>query len=115
MNHRELIFSREHTSILPFALIELCFIPHRYPSKGERLALLGIGSLGYISWTLHIYRITGRWVYPIFRALNPLGIAAFFLGAIGVLIFYSHMGAFLCRMIWGDTVVIFDTSKKKSK
>ncbi|XP_060098984.1 androgen-dependent TFPI-regulating protein [Heteronotia binoei] len=104
-----------HSSIFPFALIELCFIPHRYPSKEKRLGLLGIGCLAYISWILHIYQISGKWVYPVFHALNQLGIAAFFLGAFGVLVLYSHMGAFLCRMIWGDTVVIFDTSKKKSK
>ncbi|XP_077209320.1 androgen-dependent TFPI-regulating protein [Paroedura picta] len=104
-----------HSLILPLALLELCIIPRRYPSKGKRLALLGIGSLGYISWTVHIYQKTGKWVYPIFHALNSVGIAALFLGAIGVCVFYSNMGAFLCRMIWGDTVVISDTSKKKSK
>lgn len=104
-----------HSSVFPVALIELCLIPRRYPSKGKRLALLGIATLSYAAWSLHIYSVTGRWVYPFLGVLNSLGIAVFFLGAFGIAVFYSQMGAFLSRMIWGDTVVLFDSSKKKSK
>nr|XP_056710951.1 androgen-dependent TFPI-regulating protein [Euleptes europaea] len=104
-----------HTSIFPFALIELCFVPRRYPSKRKRLSLLVITCLGYIAWSVKIYSVIGRWAYPILDSLSPLGIAALFLGSFGMIAFYCQLGAFLCRMIWGDTVVIFDTSKKKSK
>ncbi|XP_054840576.1 androgen-dependent TFPI-regulating protein [Eublepharis macularius] len=104
-----------HTWIFPAVLIELCITPHHYPSKRKRLALLGIGCLSYISWLLQIYSVTGKWAYPIFNYLSPLSIAVFFLLCLGFAILYSNMGAFLCRMIWGDTVVILDSSMKKSK
>ncbi|XP_048364091.1 androgen-dependent TFPI-regulating protein [Sphaerodactylus townsendi] len=104
-----------HTSIFPFALIELFSVPRRYPSERKRLLWLIIGCLGYIAWSVHIYSVTGKWAYPILDVLSPLSKIAFFLGSCGVVAFYSQTGAFLWRMIWGDSVVIFDASKRKSK
>nr|XP_020652790.1 androgen-dependent TFPI-regulating protein isoform X1 [Pogona vitticeps] len=104
-----------HTAIFPLALLELFTTPRRYPSKGKGFSLLGIAGFAYTSWVLWIYSVTGKWVYPVFEVLSPLGRVAFFSIGFLIMFFIYNVGEFLCRMIWGDSIVILDIYKKKSK
>ncbi|XP_061447992.1 androgen-dependent TFPI-regulating protein isoform X1 [Rhineura floridana] len=104
-----------HTVIFPLVLVDLFITPHHYPSKGKGLSLLGIASSAYLCWILWIYSVTGKWVYPVFEALSPLAIAAFFFGSAALLLFIYNTGEFLCHMIWGDSIVRLDVYRSKSK
>nr|XP_003223614.1 PREDICTED: androgen-dependent TFPI-regulating protein [Anolis carolinensis] len=104
-----------HTAIFPLTMLDLFSTPRRYPSKGKGLSLLGIGGFSYLCWVLWIYSVTGKWVYPVFEVLSPLAIAGFFLGSFIILLIMYNTGEFFCRMIWGDSIVILDIYKKKSK
>ncbi|XP_028593565.2 androgen-dependent TFPI-regulating protein [Podarcis muralis] len=104
-----------HTIILPLSLMDLLTTPHRSPSKGKGISVLAIGGAAYVCWFLWIYSVTGKWVYPLFEELSAPGIAAFFVGSTVVALFCYNTGEFLVRMIWGDSVVILDIYKKKSK
>ncbi|XP_066481718.1 androgen-dependent TFPI-regulating protein [Tiliqua scincoides] len=104
-----------HTSILPLTLLDLLITPRRYPSKGKGLSLLTITMVAYLCWLLWIHFVTGNWVYPVFEALSPFSKAAFFAGSGVFLLLAYNAGEFLCRMIWGDSVVVVDTYKRKSK
>ncbi|KAL9870259.1 androgen-dependent TFPI-regulating protein isoform 2-T2 [Geothlypis trichas] len=97
-----------HTAVLPFALLEILALPHRYPAKKKGLILLGFVAFLYISWVLWIYSVTGEWVYPLFALFNPLGLAAFFAGSLAIIVAFYNFGEFLNRMIWGDSIVILD-------
>ncbi|KFP81906.1 Androgen-dependent TFPI-regulating protein, partial [Acanthisitta chloris] len=92
-----------HTAVLPFALLEIFALPHRYPTKKKGLSLLGFVAFLYISWVLWIYSVTGEWVYPLFTLFSPLGLAAFFAGSLAVIVCFYNFGEFLNRMIWGQS------------
>ncbi|NXQ89923.1 ADTRP protein, partial [Nyctibius grandis] len=92
-----------HTAVLPFALLEILATPHRYPAKKKGLILLGFVAFLYISWVLWIYSVTGEWVYPLFALFNPVGLAAFFAGSVAIIVSFYNFGAFLNRMIWGQS------------
>ncbi|XP_034980916.1 androgen-dependent TFPI-regulating protein [Zootoca vivipara] len=104
-----------HTVILPLSLMDLFITPHRYPSKRKGISVLAIGGTAYVYWLLWIYSVTGRWVYPIFEKLSVPGIGALFVVSTLVALFCYNTGEFVCRMIWGDSIVILDIYKKKSK
>ncbi|CAI5779995.1 androgen-dependent TFPI-regulating protein [Podarcis lilfordi] len=104
-----------HTIILPLSLMDLLITPHRSPSKGKGISILVIGGAAYGCWSLWIYSVTGKWVYPLFEKLSAPGIAAIFVGSVFLTLFCYNTGEFLVRMIWGDSVVILDIYKKKSK
>ncbi|XP_053105595.1 androgen-dependent TFPI-regulating protein isoform X1 [Hemicordylus capensis] len=104
-----------HTTILPLVLLELLVTPRRNPSKAKGISFLLIASVAYVCWLLWIHSVTGKWAYPFFDFLSPLSTTVFFLGCAVFLLFFFNMGGFLCRMIWGDSIVILDIYKKKSK
>ncbi|KQK82731.1 androgen-dependent TFPI-regulating protein [Amazona aestiva] len=101
-----------HTAILPFAVLEILALPHRYPAKKKGLILLGFVSFLYISWVLWIYSVTGEWVYPLFALFSPAGLAAFFAISLAIIISFYNFGEFLNRIIWGDSIVILDYRQK---
>ncbi|XP_062473884.1 androgen-dependent TFPI-regulating protein isoform X1 [Pezoporus occidentalis] len=101
-----------HTAILPFAVLELLALPHRYPAKKKGLILLGFVSFLYISWVLWIYSVTGEWVYPLFALFSPAGLAAFFAVSVAIIISFYNFGEFLNSVIWGDSIVILDYRQK---
>ncbi|NXY83779.1 ADTRP protein, partial [Alcedo cyanopectus] len=92
-----------HTAVLPFAVLEILALPHRYPAKKKGLVLLGFVAFLYISWVLWIYSVTGEWVYPLFALFSPAGLAAFFAGSVAIIISFYNFGEFLNRMIWGES------------
>ncbi|XP_051711076.2 androgen-dependent TFPI-regulating protein isoform X2 [Oryctolagus cuniculus] len=91
-----------HTSIVPLSLLEIVLRPHHYPSRKAGLTLLAAGSLAYISRVLWIYSETGKWVYPVFAKLSPVGLAVFFslsfVLSAGIYLF----GEKLNHWKWGD-------------
>ncbi|XP_063154964.1 androgen-dependent TFPI-regulating protein [Candoia aspera] len=104
-----------HTVILPLVLLEIFVTPQRYPSMGKSLVILGAAALCYQVWILYIYAKTEKWVYPVFEILSPLSKIVFG-GIAAIILFFCYMiGRFLHLMIWGDTVVMLDVYKKKSK
>ncbi|KFQ34135.1 Androgen-dependent TFPI-regulating protein [Merops nubicus] len=96
-----------HTAVLPFAVLEILAMPHRYPAKRKGLVLLGLVAFLYISWVLWIYSVTGEWVYPLFALFSPAGLAAFFAGSLAVIVSFYNFGEFLNRMIWGQSKFCF--------
>ncbi|NXS00976.1 ADTRP protein, partial [Oxylabes madagascariensis] len=65
-----------HTAVLPFALLEILALPHRYPAKKKGLILLGFVAFLYIT---------------------------FFAGSLAIIISFYNFGEFLNRMIWGQS------------
>ncbi|XP_061202487.1 androgen-dependent TFPI-regulating protein isoform X2 [Neopsephotus bourkii] len=118
ISSRDLLFSvlafplSTHTAILPFAVLEILALPHRYPAKKKGLILLGFVSFLYISWVLWIYSVTGEWVYPLFALFSPAGLAAFFAVSVAIIISFYNFGEFLNHVIWGDSIVILDYRQK---
>ncbi|KAM8811438.1 androgen-dependent TFPI-regulating protein isoform 2-T2 [Eudromia elegans] len=101
-----------HTTILPFAFLEIFATPHRYPTKKKGLFLVGFAYFLYMSWVLWIYSVTGEWVYPLFGLFSPLGLAAFLAGSLAITVCFYSFGEFLNRMIWGDSIAILDYKRK---
>ncbi|XP_039205407.1 androgen-dependent TFPI-regulating protein [Crotalus tigris] len=104
-----------HTLVFPLGLVEMVVVPHQYSSVGKSLSILGMTALGYQLWVLYYFAKTGKWLYPFFEFLSPLGIIVFAGIGLVTLFFYYMLGRFLNRMIWGDTVPVLDVYKKKSK
>ncbi|XP_026525831.1 androgen-dependent TFPI-regulating protein [Notechis scutatus] len=104
-----------HTLVFPSALVEMFVIPHQYPSVGKGLSIVGMTALAYLLWIFYFFAKTGKWIYPIFKFLSPLGMIAFSGIAAVTIFFYYMLGRFLNRMIWGDAVPVLDVHKKKSK
>ncbi|XP_034285029.1 androgen-dependent TFPI-regulating protein [Pantherophis guttatus] len=104
-----------HTLVFLLALVEMFVIPHQYPSVGKSLSILGVLILAYLLWILYFFAKTGKWLYPIFKFLSPLGMIVFSGIAAVTIFFYYILGRFLNRMIWGDTVPVRDVHKKKCK
>uniref|UniRef100_A0A2D4GBC7 Androgen-dependent TFPI-regulating protein n=2 Tax=Micrurus corallinus TaxID=54390 RepID=A0A2D4GBC7_MICCO len=104
-----------HTLVFPLTLVEMFVIPHQYPSVGKGLSIVGMTALAYLLWIFYFFAKTGKWIYPIFKFLSPLGMIVFAGIAVVTLFFYYMLGRFLNRMIWGDAVPVLDVHKKKSK
>ncbi|ETE64511.1 Androgen-dependent TPF1-regulating protein, partial [Ophiophagus hannah] len=91
-----------HTLIFPLALVEMFVIPHQYPSVGKGLSIVGMTALAYLL-IFYFFAKTGKWMYPVFKLLSPLGVLVFARIAIVNLLFYYMLGRFLNRMIWGES------------
>ncbi|XP_058031627.1 androgen-dependent TFPI-regulating protein [Ahaetulla prasina] len=102
-----------HTLVFLLTLVEIFVVPHQYPSVGKSLSILGMIALTYLLWIFYFFAKTGKWLYPIFRFLSPLGMIVFSGIAAVALFFYYMLGRFLNCMIWGDAVPVLH--KKKCK
>ncbi|KAG8133323.1 putative Androgen-dependent TPF1-regulating protein [Naja naja] len=72
-------------------------------------------ALAYLLWIFYYFAKTGKWIYPVFKFLSPLGMIVFAGVAVITLFFYYMLGRFLNHMIWGDAVPVLDVHKKKSR
>ncbi|KAG8133324.1 putative Androgen-dependent TPF1-regulating protein [Naja naja] len=103
-----------HTLVFPLTLVETFVIPHQYPSVGKGLSIVGMTALAYLLWIFYYFAKTGKWIYPVFKFLSPLGMIVF-AGVAVITLFYYMLGRFLNHMIWGDAVPVLDVHKKKSR
>ncbi|XP_070605211.1 androgen-dependent TFPI-regulating protein [Erythrolamprus reginae] len=104
-----------HTLILPLTLVEILVTHHQYPSVCKSLIIFGMVALAYQLWILYLFAKTGKWLYPLFKFLSPLGIIVF-LGIVVVSVFFYYiLGRFLNCLIWGNEVPALDVDKKKHK
>ncbi|XP_013908023.1 PREDICTED: androgen-dependent TFPI-regulating protein isoform X1 [Thamnophis sirtalis] len=92
-----------HTLVFLLVLVEMFVIPHKYPAVGKSLTILGMAALAYLLWIFYFFAKTGKWLYPIFKFLSPVGMIAFAGIAVVTLFFYYMLGRFLNRMIWGES------------
>ncbi|XP_062986436.1 androgen-dependent TFPI-regulating protein [Elgaria multicarinata webbii] len=104
-----------HSAIFPLTLLDMFITPRRYPSKAKGLTLTAATAFAYMGWMEQIRMVTGKRPYPIFEALSPFGIGVLLLGSFVFVVIFYNVGEFLCRMIWGDSIVLLDVYKKKSK
>ncbi|MBN3282857.1 AIG1 protein, partial [Polyodon spathula] len=90
-----------HTVILPLLLVELCIIPHRFPSRRKGIVGLTLFTGLYLAWVFWIHHVSGVWVYPILGFLSPLGLGVFLAAASLSMVPLYFLGEKLNRMLWG--------------
>ncbi|XP_032910841.1 androgen-induced gene 1 protein isoform X1 [Catharus ustulatus] len=109
-----LINGAQHTTVLPFVLIEMRTTHHQYPSRSCGLAAVCTFAVGYILWVCWIHHVTGVWVYPLLEHLSP-GIKIIFFAAVTVVINVFYLvGEVLNNYIW-DTQKCVEEGKEKPK
>jgi len=104
-----------HTSIVPFAIIELLFVPKVFPNRSQALKGTSAFMLGYIAWVFFIAYHTSFWVYPILEVLSwPLRIL--FIIACATLAGLLYLiGESLHFIRWGKALVSKVPSKSATR
>ncbi|XP_072532905.1 androgen-dependent TFPI-regulating protein isoform X2 [Salminus brasiliensis] len=90
-----------HTLVLPVLLGEVILEPHIYPKTRNGLAALGVAGLFYSGWVIWVYVSVGIWVYPLLGRFSTVGLMAFFISNIFVVIMLYLLGQTLNFRIWG--------------
>ncbi|XP_061785260.1 androgen-induced gene 1 protein isoform X1 [Nerophis lumbriciformis] len=89
-----------HTTVLPFIIIEMRTTHHRYPDRSCGLAAVCSFGVGYILWTCWVHHVTGVWVYPILERITPLARVLFFSALTAVLCVFYVLGEILNSYVW---------------
>ena len=63
----------EHGLIFPIGLLNILHRPFKM-SKRFACCLIWAACIGYYIWLLHIFNVTGTWVYPFMTALGDDGV-----------------------------------------
>uniref|UniRef100_A0AAX7UL26 Androgen-induced 1 (H. sapiens) n=1 Tax=Astatotilapia calliptera TaxID=8154 RepID=A0AAX7UL26_ASTCA len=90
----------QHTTVLPFIIIEMRTTHHRYPSRLWGLAAVCCFGVGYILWTCWVHQVTGVWVYPVLERIAPVARVAFFSAMMAVIGVFYVLGEILNSYIW---------------
>ncbi|XP_039086820.1 androgen-induced gene 1 protein isoform X2 [Hyaena hyaena] len=92
--------SWQHTTVLPFILIEMRTSHHAYPRRNSGLAAICTFSVGYILWVCWVHHVTGMWVYPFLEHIGP-GARIVFFGFTTILMNFLYLlGEVLNSYIW---------------
>ncbi|XP_034058534.1 androgen-induced gene 1 protein [Gymnodraco acuticeps] len=105
------VSSSQHTTVLPFIIIEMRTTRHRYPSRSWGLAAVCCFGIGYILWTCWVQQVTGVWVYPVLERITPLARILFFSAMTVVICVFYTLGEILNTYIWDQA----HTGKVKGK
>ncbi|XP_008300037.1 androgen-dependent TFPI-regulating protein, partial [Stegastes partitus] len=90
----------QHTTVLPFIIIEMRTTHHRYPSRSWGLAAVCCFGIGYILWTCWVHQVTGVWVYPVLERIAPLARVVFFSVMTVIICIFYVLGEILNSYIW---------------
>ncbi|XP_017089933.2 androgen-induced gene 1 protein [Drosophila bipectinata] len=89
-----------HTFVVVYAMLELGFTRHRYPSRSQGFGGLATFMAGYLIWVHILWFRTSIWVYPFLGALSwPLRLM-FFLLVITLGFLYYILGETLNSVRW---------------
>ncbi|ESO83167.1 hypothetical protein LOTGIDRAFT_96291, partial [Lottia gigantea] len=110
---RELIYPREldkiipswvnhvqHTTVLPFLILEKILIHHQYPSKVKGITVILAFAAAYLIWILWIAYVADLWVYPVLKVLDPAQKAVFIFFLFLLFISLYLIGESLTKFIW---------------
>ncbi|GAA6088796.1 androgen-induced gene 1 protein [Tachysurus ichikawai] len=106
--------SNEHTTVLPFIIIEMRTTHHLYPSRACGLLAVCSFCVGYILWMCWVYNVTGVWVYPLLEHIDTLARVVFFSCLTALTSLYYIMGEILNTYIWDSSRSALESNKDKS-
>ncbi|XP_075453237.1 androgen-induced gene 1 protein isoform X4 [Ascaphus truei] len=89
-----------HTTVVPFILIEMRTTHHQYPSRKFGIATICTFSFGYILWVCWVHHVTGVWVYPLLEYISPGAKIFFFLVVTFIINIYYILGERLNSYMW---------------
>ena len=88
------------------AIVELCFIRHKYPPRKKgMLSALGFGVV-YTAWILWVAFAADIWVYPFMEKMSSISIAIFFAGALSFVLFLYLVGEWVAVRRWGQDMAL---------
>lgn len=91
-----------HSTILLYALIEMLFVFHRYPSNAVAAAFIFIYSSCYIAWVVWIVIVSDIWAYPFLKMMPPFLTSLFFAVSTFVLLGMYYVGKMISYFRWGE-------------
>ncbi|GCB77661.1 hypothetical protein scyTo_0018497 [Scyliorhinus torazame] len=107
--------ANQHTTVLPFILIEMRTTHYHYPNRKAGQAAVSIFSTGYILWICWIHHVTGMWVYPLLDHLTSfLKIVVFVASLVAINVFYV-VGEILNSFIWDKSRYVEEKVDAKNK
>ena len=90
--YKQWMSNTEHGLILPVAIFNLLADRHEI-KKGLSAVLLITATAGYSVWIIHIFNVTGEWVYPFLNALGTDAVLYKFLPiTAAVALILQHIG-----------------------
>lgn len=98
-----------------FIVIEMFIVPINYPSR--KLAMVGMGIIQaiYLGWIFCIKANANKWVYNVLDVLEWPQRIGFFVLSCSIPILLYFVGEFLCKLVWGSTMIKEQAGLKKKK
>lgn len=89
----------EHGLILPVALFNIVYQPF-HMSRLLSYSMAGVSTLAYVAWIVHIYNVTGKWIYPFMNAMGTEQVLyIFFPLSLIVAVVFQNIGWRLNEMV----------------
>ena len=97
----------KHTFIMVWAVLDLCYVHHVYPTNVLGQVLSACVSLSYMVWIHVVWWMSDFWVYPL---LAGLGIGGRVMFCVGVMFFYQalyNVGKIANNFLYGKGKVYY--------